>query len=95
MPYGPSTDDLTKVSTGTLELLGQKAIVTRDNELNLGDDKIGSQIVWNQPDDAELEDAVEAVKDAGIVIMNPAVSPTGPRWARSSPRRRNNPFGSE
>ena len=67
MPYGPSTDDLTKVSTGTLELLGQKAIVTRDNELNLGDDKIGSQIVWNQPDDAELE----AVKDAGIVIMNP------------------------
>ena len=71
MPYGPSTDDLTKVSTGTLELLGQKAIVTRDNELNLGDDKIGSQIVWNQPDDAELEDAVEAVKDAGIVIMNP------------------------
>ena len=71
MPYGPSTDDLTKVSTGTLELLGQKAIVTRDNELNLGDDKIGSQIVWNQPDDAELENAVEAVKDAGIVIMNP------------------------
>ena len=71
MPYGPSTDDLTKVSTGTLELLGQKAIVTRDNELNLGDDKIGSQIVWKQPDDAELEGAVEAVKDAGIVIMNP------------------------
>ena len=71
MPYGPSFDDPTKMSAGTLELLGQKAIVPRDNELNLGDDKIGSQIVWNQPDDAELEDAVDAVKDACIVIMNP------------------------
>ena len=71
MPYGPQKDNPTKVSAGTLELLGQKAIAAREGELGLADDKIGSQIVWNQPDDAELEDAVDAVKDARIVIMNP------------------------
>ena len=71
MPYGPSPDNTARIFVGAPELLGQKAIVPRDNELNLPDDKIGSQAVWNQPDDAELEDAVEAVKDARIVIMNP------------------------
>ena len=74
MPYGPNPDDPTRVSVGTLELLGQKAIVSRDGELNLPDNQINSQIVWNQPDDAELEDAVHAVKDARIVIMNPPFS---------------------
>ena len=74
MPYGPTPDDLTKVSAGTLELLGQKAIVPRDGELGLADENISSQIIWSQDDDAELEGAVEAVKDAGIVIMNPPFS---------------------
>ena len=71
MPYGPSLQDPTKVSIGTLELLGQRAIIPRDNELNLADEKIDSQIVWSQHDDAEMEDAVDAVKDARIIIMNP------------------------
>ena len=71
MPYGPSTDNPALVQAGTLELLGQKAIVPRDTELGLADDGISSQLVWDQPDDAELEDAVDAVKDARIVIMNP------------------------
>ena len=71
MSYGPTPDDLTKVSTGTLELLGQKAIVPRDGELGLADENISSQIIWSQDDDAELEDSVNAVKDARIVIMNP------------------------
>ena len=71
MPYGPSTHDQTRVSAGTLELLGQTAIIPRDNELNLADENIGSQIVWRQHDDAELEKAVDAAKDARIVIMNP------------------------
>ncbi len=71
MPYGPHRDDQGRVAVGTLELLGRKAIVPRDNELNLADDKIGSQTVWNQQDDAELENAVDAVKDARVVIMNP------------------------
>ena len=71
MPYGPLPHDPTRVSVGTLELLGQKAIIPRDNELNLADEKIDSQIVWKQHDDAELEGAVDAVKDARIIIMNP------------------------
>ena len=74
MPYGPSPDDPRRVSVGTLELLGQKAIVARDGELNLPDNHINSQIVWGQSDDAELEDAVDAVKDAHIVVMNPPFS---------------------
>ncbi len=71
MPYGPSSSDRTRVSVGTLELLGQQAIVPRDHELTLPDDHVGSQAVWHPSDDAELEDAVEAAKDARIVIMNP------------------------
>ena len=71
MPYGPSPHDPTRVSVGTLELLGQRAIIPRENELNLADEKIDSQIVWNQHDNAELEGAVGAVKDARIIIMNP------------------------
>ena len=74
MPYGPQADNPARVSAGTLELLGQKAIVPRDDELGLADDKISSQAVWNQPDAAELEDAVDAAKDARIVIMNPPFS---------------------
>ena len=74
MPYGPQADNPARVSSGTLELLGQRAIVLRTNELNLADDKIASQSVWNQHDDAELENAVEAVKGAQIIIMNPPFS---------------------
>ena len=72
MPYGPSQDAYDdRVSVGTLELLGQKAIVGRDGQLDIPDDDIGSRTMWPQGDDAELEDAVDAAKDARIVIMNP------------------------
>ena len=71
MPYGPQAENPAQVSAGTLELLRQKAIVPRKGELNLTEDKIESQVVWDQDNDAELEDAVDAVKDARIVIMNP------------------------
>ena len=74
MPYGPVADDPARVSAGSLELLGQKAIVPRKDELNLTEDEIESHIVWDYGDDAELEDAVDAVKDARIVIMNPPFS---------------------
>ena len=73
MPYGPHLNDLARVSVGTLELLGQKAIVPRNNELGLADDRIASQSVW-PADDAELEGAVDAAKNARIVIMNPPFS---------------------
>ena len=71
MPYGPRQDDPSRVSVGTLEMLGQKAIVPRDNQMDLTDDKIASQSIGSQRDDIELEDAVDAAKDARIVIMNP------------------------
>ena len=71
MPYGPDRENPDRVSVGTLELLGQKSIVSRPAELDISDDEIGSQSVWGHGDDVELEDAVEAAKDARIVIMNP------------------------
>ena len=71
MPYGPKQDDPTRVSVGTLELMGQNAIVPRHDQMDLGDDKIASQTIWNQYGDADLENAVDAVKDARIIIMNP------------------------
>ena len=71
MPYGPDRHDPTRIGVGTLELLGQNAIVPRPNALGLPDDAIGSRAVWDPTDDAELEDAVDAARDARIVIMNP------------------------
>ena len=71
MPYGPHPDDSKRISVGTLELLGQKAVIPRESELRLADDKIASQLTWSPSDDTELEDAVSTVKDARIVIMNP------------------------
>ena len=71
MPYGPQQDNPNQLSVGTLELLGQKAVVARDSELRLADDGIGSQAVWELRDDAELEKAVDVVKDTRIIIMNP------------------------
>ena len=71
MPYGPHPSDTKRISVGTLELLGQQAVIPRNSELGLADDKIASTPTWSPPDDVELEDAVSAVKDARIVIMNP------------------------
>ena len=71
MPYGPQADNPAQASAGTLELLRQKAIVSRNRELNLADEEIASQAVWDQHDDALLEGPVDAARDARIVIMNP------------------------
>ena len=71
MPYGPQVGNPYQVSVGTLELLGQKAIVPRGNELDIEDYKIVSRAVWQPPDNPELEDAVTDVQGARIVIMNP------------------------
>ena len=71
MPYGPHLDDPKRVSVGTLELLGRKAVIPRDSELGLADEKIGSYLTWSPSDATELEDAVSAVKDVRMVIMNP------------------------
>ncbi len=71
MPYGPRQDDPTRVDAGTLELLGQRAIVPRANELDLDDEVVASQATWTAADDTDLENAVSAVEGARIVIMNP------------------------
>ena len=70
MPYGPDRNNPGRTSVGTLELLGQKSIVSRPSELDLDDDTIGSQATWENADDAELENAVDAARNARIVIMN-------------------------
>ena len=71
MPYGPGRDNPGRVSAGTLELLGQKAVVSRRDELDLDDDAIDSRAMWETANDAELEDAVDAARNTRIVIMNP------------------------
>ena len=71
MPYGPDKEDHARVSAGTLELLGQQAIVQRHGELNIPDYEIRSQHVWGPDDNFELEGAVDGSRNARIVIMNP------------------------
>ncbi|MDE0366714.1 MAG: DEAD/DEAH box helicase family protein [Gammaproteobacteria bacterium] len=71
MPYGPDKHVPDRVYAGTLELLGQRDVVPRPNELDWGGDTINSQATWEATDDTELEDAVDAVKDTRVVIMNP------------------------
>ena len=71
MPYGPDKQVPDRVFAGTLELLAQRAVIQRLNDLDWGEDAIHSQATWKVTDDTELEDAVEAVKDTRIVIMNP------------------------
>ncbi len=71
MPYGHDASSPWKVPVGTLELIGQRSIVPKGNDLFREDRVAESNIVWDQPNDSVFEDAVEAVKDASIVIMNP------------------------
>ena len=69
MPYGPQPN-MTQVPVGTLELLEQKDLAPRLGELGYQDNRILSQAVGYQYD-PDIEDALGAVKDARIVIMNP------------------------
>ena len=71
MPYGPQTHNPAQVSAGTLELLGQQAIVARRGVMDLGDDQIASQTVWQQSANADLDYPIDAAQNARIVIMNP------------------------
>ena len=71
MPYGPDRDNPRKISVGTLELLGQKAVVSRPGELDLNDDDILSEDIWGPDTDINLGNAVDAARNARIVIMNP------------------------
>ena len=48
MPCGPAENNPGHVQAGTLELLGQKAIVPRDNEIKLAEEQIISEHIWGQ-----------------------------------------------
>ena len=72
MPYGPDRHAPDRVYAGTLELLGQRAVVQGSSQSDLvGDEVIDSRATWQTTDDAGLEDAVDAVRNTHIVIMNP------------------------
>ena len=68
MPYGPQANG--QVKAGALELLSQKAIVGRRNELNLPDAPTKAKTIKLR-EDAELQDAVQDAQNCQIVIMNP------------------------
>ena len=70
MPYGPE-EGISHMPVGTLDLLGQKSLIPRPSELGYEEDRIQSQAVGYQPSAVEIEDALDAVKDTRIVIMNP------------------------
>ena len=69
LPYGPDRYAPDTVSIGTLELLGQRAIVS--SRLMDENESIGSVATWDSTGDVELEDAVDAANNSRIVIMNP------------------------
>ena len=71
MPYGSTDDNAKVVRAGTLELLGQRRVIGRRNELDLAEQDIGSERLRMAQDDPTLEDAVDAVLGARLVIMNP------------------------
>ena len=71
MPYGPKGDHAENVGAGSLELLGQRRVVGVDHELDWGEQKLGSERLQMAQDDPTLEDAVDAVIGARVVIMNP------------------------
>ena len=71
MPYGSKGDDVRDVRAGSLELLGQRRVIGTADDLDLGEQDVGSQRLQMAQDDPTLEDAVDAVLGARVVIMNP------------------------
>ena len=70
VPYG-SKGDLAGVGAGSLELLGQRRVIGMRDELDLEEQDVGSERLQMAQDDPTLEDAVDAVLGARVVIMNP------------------------
>ena len=71
MPYGLKGDRVDGVRAGSLELLGQRRVIGMGDELDLGEHDVGSERLQMAQDDPTLEDAVDAVLGARVVIMNP------------------------
>ena len=77
MPYGARGDHVKAVGAGSLELLGQRRVIGMGGELDLGEQDVGSERLQMTPDDPTLEDAVDAVLGAQLVIMNPPFTSRG------------------
>ena len=71
MPYGSKGNRVKDVRAGSLELLGQRRVIGIGGELDLGEQDVGSERLQMAQDDPTLEDAVESVLGARVVIMNP------------------------
>ena len=71
MPYGSKGNRVKDVRAGSLELLGQRRVIGMGDELDLGEQDVGSMRLQMAQDDPTLEDAVESVLSARVVIMNP------------------------
>ena len=71
MPYGSKGDRADGVRAGSLELLGQRRVIRMGDELDLGEQDVGAERLQIGQDDPTLEDAVDAVIGARVVIMNP------------------------
>ena len=72
MPYGAKADAVTETRAGSLELLAQRRVVAAGGELvGLADQQVGSERLQMAEEDPTLEDAVDGVLNARVVIMNP------------------------
>ena len=77
MPYGSRDDHAEDVRAGSLELLGQRRVIGVAGELDLGEQDVGSGRLQMAQDDPTLEDAVDSVSGARVVIMNPPFTNRG------------------
>ncbi len=68
MPYGLKDG---RIGAGSLELLAQRRVTSNGDELDLGDQDVGSERLQMVQDDPTLEGAVDDVLGARVVIMNP------------------------
>ena len=68
MPYGLKEG---RIGAGSLELLAQRKVIGKGDELDLGDQEVGSERLKMAKDDPTLEGTVDDVLGARVVIMNP------------------------
>ncbi|MCY3820366.1 MAG: DEAD/DEAH box helicase family protein, partial [Gammaproteobacteria bacterium] len=77
MPYGSKGDDVRGVRAGSLELLGQRRVISTGGDLDLGEQDVGSERLQMAHQDPTLEDAVDGALGARVVIMNPPFTNRG------------------
>ena len=71
MPYGSKIGRVTDVRAGSLELLTQRRVIGMGDELDLGEQDVDAERLQMAQDDPTLEDAVDSVLSARVLIMNP------------------------